>query len=95
MGESSIGLPLGPIMMRLNGQVSNCRRKRELMDKVELPETAKALIKRNYSSQKRDLLQLEASLVRLQKGKIKIGDQPSQEEWDVVWWHYGKRVSGF
>ena len=67
-------------------------RKRELMEKVKLSSTAKALIKRIYGSRKHDLPRLKANLVRLQKGQIKVRDPPSPEEWEVVWWHYTRRT---
>ena len=71
------------------------QRKRELMEKITLSGTAKALIKRIYKSKKASLPALKANLVRLQKGQIKVRDPPIPEEWDVVWWHYGKRESAF
>ena len=56
------------------------QRKRELMEDVELSNTAKALIKRIYGSKKRGLHRLKANLVRLQKGQIKIRDPPNEQE---------------
>jgi len=70
-------------------------RKRELVGKIPLGETSRALIKRIYNSSKHDLLRLKASFVRLQKGQIKVRDPPREQEWDVIWWHYGKRESVF
>jgi len=55
-----------------------------------LSETAKALIKRIYSSKKRDLPSLRTSLVRLQTGQIKARDPPREQEWEVVWYHYSR-----
>jgi hypothetical protein len=48
-----------------------------------------------YSSKKRDLPRLKANLVKLQKGQIKVRDPPAEEEWEVIWYHYGKRESAF
>ena len=69
------------------------QRKRQLMEKITLSNTAKALIKRIYSSRSQELPKLKANLVRLQKGQIKVRDPPSDEEWAVVWWWFGKRKS--
>ena len=70
------------------------QRKRELINDIKLSDTARALIKRIYNSSRYDLQKLKANLVRLQKGQVKVRDPPSPEEWNVVWWHYGKRESG-
>ena len=71
------------------------QRKRELVGKIPLGETSRALIKRIYNSSKHDLQRLKANFVRLQKGQIKVRDPPQEQEWDVIWWHYGKRESAF
>ena len=68
-------------------------RKRDLMKKIKLSATAKALIKRIYNSSKHDLPRLKANLVRLQKGQIKVRDPPNDQEWEVIWYSYGKRES--
>ena len=65
--------------------------KRKLMEGIELSDTAKALVKRIYRVKRQEVPKLKANLVRLQKGQIKVRDPPKPEEWDVVWWHYGKR----
>ncbi len=69
------------------------QRKRQLIEKITLSGTAKALIKRIYRSKKASLPSLKANLVRLQKGQIKVRDPPSEEEWGVIWYSYGKRES--
>ena len=69
------------------------QRKRQLMEKITLSDTAKALVKRIYKARSQELLKLKANLVRLQKGQIKVRDPPTPEEWNVVWWHYSKRES--
>ena len=69
------------------------QRKKELVGKIPLGETSKALIKRIYNSSKYDLPRLKANLVRLQKGQIKVRDPPSEEEWEVVWNHFSQRES--
>jgi len=66
-------------------------RKRELMEKIELSSTAKALLKRIYKSKNTDLPKLKANLVRLQNGQIKVRDPPNGQEWDAIWYHYSKR----
>ena len=68
-------------------------RKRDLMKKIKLSATAKALIKRIYNSSKHDLPRLKANLVRLQKGQIKVRDPPNDQEWEVIWYNYSKRES--
>ena len=68
-------------------------RKRKLMESVQLSDTAKALVKRVYSSRKPDLPKLKANLVRLQKGQIKVRDPPGAEEWSVIWYRYTQRES--
>ena len=67
------------------------KRKRKIMKSIPLSSTAKALVKRITGSRRNELPRLKANLVRLQKGQIKVRDPPSDEEWDVVWWWYGKR----
>ena len=67
------------------------KRKRKLMESIELSHTAKALVNRIYKARKPELPRLKANLVRLQKGQIKVKEPPSDEEWEVVWWWYGKR----
>jgi len=67
-------------------------RKRGLMKEIKLSATAKALIKRICNSSKHDLPKLKANLVRLQKGQIKVKDPPREQEWEVVWWHFGRRA---
>ncbi len=66
-------------------------RKRELMGKIPMGKTSKALIKRIYNSSKHDLPRLKANLVRLQKGQIKVREPPEEQEWNLIWWHYSKR----
>ncbi len=68
-------------------------RKRELINVIELSDTAKALIKRIYTSKMRDLPRLKANLVRLQKGQIKVRDPPNDQEWEVIWYHFSQRRS--
>ena len=70
-------------------------RKRELMESIELSDTANALVKRIYRSRKHELPRLKANLVRLQKGQIKVKEPPLEEEWDVLWWYYTKRHLAF
>ena len=70
------------------------RRKRELIRIIPLSNTAKALVKRITMSRKYELQRLKANLVRLQKGQIKVRDPPTEEEWEVVWWHYTRREYG-
>ncbi|MFC1717524.1 hypothetical protein ACFL6S_27940 [Candidatus Poribacteria bacterium] len=69
------------------------QRKRQLMEKITLSDTAKALIKRIYNNKKSDLPKLKANLVRLQKGQIKVRDPPSAEEWSIIWYRYTQRES--
>ena len=69
------------------------QRKRQLMEKITLSDTAKALIKRIYKSKNTDLPKLKANLVRLQKGQIKVRDPPNDQEWEVIWYNYSKRES--
>jgi len=68
-------------------------RKRELIGKIPLGDTSKALIKRIYNSSKYDLPRLKANLVRLQKGQIKVRDPPGEQEWEVIWNHFSQRES--
>ena len=68
-------------------------RKRQLMKKIALSDTAKALVKRIYKARRQELPKLKANLVRLQKGQIKVRDPPNDQEWEVIWYNYGKRES--
>ena len=58
------------------------KRKREIMEKIDLSSTAKALVKRIYISKRQEIPKLKANLVRLQKGQIKVRDPPNDEEWE-------------
>jgi len=55
-------------------------RKRELVGKIPLGETFKALITRIQRSRKIDLPRPKAHLVRLQKGQIKVREPPKNED---------------
>jgi len=68
-------------------------RKRELMESIELSNTAEALVKRIYNAKRPELPRLKANLVRLQKGRIRVRDPPNDHEWEVIWYHYTKRES--
>ena len=69
------------------------QRKRQLMGKITLSDTAKALVKRIYRARRQELPKLKANLVRLQKGQIKVRDPPNDQEWEVIWYQYSKRES--
>ncbi|MFC1713562.1 hypothetical protein ACFL6S_07840 [Candidatus Poribacteria bacterium] len=69
------------------------QRKRQLMEKITLSGTAKALVKRIYKARSQELPKLKANLVRLQKGQIKVRDPPNDQEWEVIWYNYSKRES--
>ena len=69
------------------------KRKREILESIDLSPTAKALVKRVYRSRKSELSRLKANLVRLQKGQVKVRDPPNDQEWEVIWYNYGKRES--
>lgn len=71
------------------------QRKRELMESIELSDTAKALVKRITKSKRNELPRLKANLVRLQKGQIKIRDPPSEEEWEAIWFCFTKTKSSY
>ena len=69
------------------------QRKRQLMEKITLSDTAKALVNRIYRAKRQELPKLKANLVRLQKGQINVRDPPNDQEWEVLWWHYVRRES--
>lgn len=67
------------------------QRKNHIMENYKLSDTGKALVKRIQNYRKSQLPRLKANLVKLQKGQIKVNNPPSDEEWDVVWWYFGRR----
>ena len=68
-------------------------RKKEIMENYQLSNTGKALVKRIKNSRKSQLPRLKANLVKLQKGQLKVSNPPSDEEFEVIWWWYNRKIA--